>query len=125
MQKIFKQEIRFKDDEGKEYPEWEEKKLGKLIYFENGKAHENNITENGNYIVVNSKFISTEGSVKKYSNKQICPLTKGSIVFVMSDVPKGKALAKCFYIDIDDLYTLNQRICALKPKSADTKFLYY
>lgn len=27
MQKIFSREIRFKDDEGKEFPEWEEKKL--------------------------------------------------------------------------------------------------
>lgn len=31
MQKIFKQEIRFKDDSGKEYPKWEEKKLGKIL----------------------------------------------------------------------------------------------
>lgn len=28
MQKIFKQEIRFKDDNGQDYPKWEEKKLG-------------------------------------------------------------------------------------------------
>ena len=30
MQKIFSQEIRFKDENGKEYPEWEEKKLGEI-----------------------------------------------------------------------------------------------
>ncbi|WP_300279586.1 restriction endonuclease subunit S [Peptacetobacter sp.] len=28
MQKIFSKELRFKDDNGKDYPEWEEKKLG-------------------------------------------------------------------------------------------------
>ena len=32
MQKIFSRELRFKDDEGRDYPEWEEKKLGNLIY---------------------------------------------------------------------------------------------
>ena len=33
MQKIFKQEIRFKDDDGKEFLEWEEKKLGDIYSF--------------------------------------------------------------------------------------------
>jgi type I restriction enzyme S subunit len=28
MQKIFSQEIRFKDDNGQDYPDWEEKRLG-------------------------------------------------------------------------------------------------
>ncbi len=36
MQKIFSQEIRFKDDNGKEYPEWEEKKLGEMGETYNG-----------------------------------------------------------------------------------------
>lgn len=31
MQKIFKQEIRFKDENGREYPEWEKKRLGEIL----------------------------------------------------------------------------------------------
>ena len=31
MQKIFKQEIRFKDENGREYPEWEEKRLWEFL----------------------------------------------------------------------------------------------
>jgi len=31
MQKIFAQEIRFKDDNGKSFPKWEEKKLGEIL----------------------------------------------------------------------------------------------
>ncbi len=31
MQKIFSREIRFKDENGKDYPDWEEKRLGELI----------------------------------------------------------------------------------------------
>ena len=30
MQKIFSQEIRFKDDQGQDFPDWEEKELGKI-----------------------------------------------------------------------------------------------
>jgi len=38
MQKIFSQEIRFKDDDGNEYPDWEEKRLGEIITEHRGGA---------------------------------------------------------------------------------------
>ena len=99
--------------------------LGKSCEFYNGKAHEKSINENGKYIVVNSKFISQEGRVIKRTKEQLFPLNKGEIVMVMSDVPNGKALAKCFIIDKDDTYSLNQRICCIRSKEFDTRYLYY
>ncbi|MCA0427484.1 MAG: restriction endonuclease subunit S [Bacteroidetes bacterium] len=99
--------------------------LGKSCEFFNGKAHEKSTDENGKYIVVNSKFISSEGKSFKRTNEQMFPLYKGDIVMVMSDVPNGKALAKCFIIDKDDTYSLNQRICCIRSKEFDTKYLYY
>lgn len=47
--------------------DWEIKSVQEIADFQNGKAHEQYIDEYGNFIVVNSKFISTEGEVKKYS----------------------------------------------------------
>lgn len=38
MQKIFSREIRFKDDEGQEFCEWEEKRLGEVGKFVSGKG---------------------------------------------------------------------------------------
>ena len=125
MQQIFSQAIRFKADDGSTFPEWKEKKLGDIVRFENGKGHEQNISKDGKFIVVNSKFISSQGRVKKYTDTQKSPLNFGDVVMVMSDVPNGKALAKCYYIEQDNLYSLNQRICGLKHKLADTKFIYY
>ncbi|MCK4354800.1 restriction endonuclease subunit S [Candidatus Parcubacteria bacterium] len=103
--------------------EWEEKMLGEVANFWNGKAHEQDISANGKYVVVNSKFISQDGKVKKYSDNQISPLKKDDIAIVMSDIPKGKAIGKCFLIDKDSAYTLNQRIGGIKSKEIISQFL--
>ena len=116
MQKIFSQEVRFKLADGTDYPDWEEKKLGEVADFINGVAHENAIVKNGSFIVVNSKFIATDGQIKKYTDNLLSPLKIGDIVLVMSDVPNGRAMSKCFLIQEDNKYTLNQRICCLRTK---------
>lgn len=106
----------------------EKAKLAEIADFRNGKGHERAINAEGKYIVVNSKFISTNGEVRKYSKTQICPLFVNDILIVMSDLPNGRALAKCYLVDEDDRYTLNQRIGSLRVKDADvvdSKFLYY
>ncbi|CAM1358212.1 Type I restriction enzyme, S subunit [Tenacibaculum soleae] len=41
MQKIFKQELRFKDEDGNAFPEWSKKKLGDLTYKVGKKNKEN------------------------------------------------------------------------------------
>jgi type I restriction enzyme S subunit len=106
--------------------DWKLKKLKDVSTFSNGKGHEQTIDENGQYIVVNSKFISTDGRVKKFSNQNLSPLNIGDITMVMSDIPNGKAIAKCFIIDKENRYTLNQRIGSIKSsKDCDNKFLYY
>ncbi len=105
--------------------DWNLFKLKKLVDFENGKAHEDCAQENGNYKLVNSRFISTRGEIVKFSDEIRSPLQVGDLTMVMSDVPNGKALASCFLINEDNAYTLNQRICRLRPNKMDSKFLYY
>lgn len=105
--------------------DWEEKTLEEVADYENGKAHEQDIDVNGKYIVVNSKFISTDGVVKKHTNTSYCLSKKDDILMVLSDVPNGRAIAKCFWVDIDNLYTVNQRICKITPTKADGRLLFY
>jgi type I restriction enzyme S subunit len=40
-------------------------------------------------------------------------------------VPNGRAIAKCYFVESDDLYTVNQRICKIQPTKVDGKFLFY
>ena len=111
--------------EFKNAPEWAQQALGEIADYENGKAHEQDISSSGKYVVVNSKFISTEGAVRKFTNEGRCIAKKGEILMVLSDVPNGRAIAKSFLIDEDHTYTVNQRICKIKPRKNVSKFLLY
>ena len=104
---------------------WEVKKISEVSIYYNGKAHENDIDESGKYILINSKFISSEGSVLKRTATQHFPLYKNDVVMVLSDLPNGKALGKCCLITKDDIYSLNQRICCFRGFKGDSHFFKY
>lgn len=129
IQKLFTKGIehkKFKKTEIGILPEtWDVNKLGEIVIFENGKAHENHISTNGTYVVVNSKFISSDGSVAKFTDNNLKPLKKGDITVVMSDVPNGKAIGKCFIVPENDKYTLNQRIGLIRPKNGVPEFFFH
>lgn len=102
-------------------------KLQDIVKFENGKGHERVVNEYGKYILLTSKAISTNLKSYRRTDEQLSPLYKDDITMVMSDLPNGKALAKCFLVDQDNLYTLNQRICrlTLNDQNILPKYLYY
>ncbi|TPV31942.1 hypothetical protein FJ651_14100 [Paucihalobacter ruber] len=116
---------KFRFPEFKDDGDWEETTLDEVADYENGKAHEQEISDTGKYKVVNSKFISTEGEVVKFTDSANLMANTGDILMVLSDIPNGKAIAKCFYVDEDDTYTVNQRICKITPTDIDNKFLFY
>lgn len=103
--------------------DWVIKLLPDVCKFRSGKAHEQFIVESGQYVCVNSKFISTDGKVRKYSSANFCPARTNDILMVMSDLPNGRALAKVFIADKDDFYAVNQRVCALTPYKDDPNYL--
>ncbi|MCI9075943.1 MAG: restriction endonuclease subunit S [Dorea sp.] len=105
--------------------DWKQRKLGEVAQYRNGKAHENCIDENGKYIVVNSKFVSTDGGVKKFSNMQNEALFENELAFVLSDVPNGRAIARTFLVEESDKYTLNQRIAGITPLNEIYSYFLY
>ena len=104
--------------------DWEVKRLGELCSFHNGVAHEDYVDDNGEFILVNSKFISSDTKSKKYSKKQLLKVEENTILMVMSDVPNGKAIAKCFLVPSKFQGTLNQRICMFSEFKMNREFAY-
>ena len=102
---------------------WEVKKIRDIAKYYNGVAHEQDVDKDGDFVLINAKFISSEGQIKKYTSIQRFPLLKNDIVMVLSDLPNGKSLAKCFLIDEDNKYTLNQRICCFRGFEGSSVYL--
>ena len=57
MQKIFSQEIRFKDQNGNDYPDWEEKKLGEVCRVKSSQLTNNVVEAIGKYPVYGANSI--------------------------------------------------------------------
>jgi len=107
--------------------DWNTIKLKDISNFENGKCHERVVSDSGKYILLTSKAVST--GLKKYrrTDQQLLPLYKNDIALVMSDLPNGRALAKCYFVEENDKFTLNQRVCRITGTDdrIDPKYLYY
>lgn len=93
MQKIFSQELRFKDENGEDYPEWEEKRLGEISdvrdgthdspkYIEKGYPFitSKNLMANGQINFKDINYISKEDYISINKRSQV---TKGDILFGM------------------------------------------
>lgn len=131
MQKIFSRKIRFKDDGGEEFPEWEEKKLGDvidLVIDNRGKTPPISkvgyplieINAVGNY-KIKYKLI------EKYVDEEIFQtwfrkyLKRGDILF--STVGNT---ALCSYYDEKEKCCIAQNIVGLRFNSlCDSRFMFY
>ncbi|WP_420595115.1 restriction endonuclease subunit S [Deinococcus sp.] len=104
---------------------WEVKRVSSISDFLNGKAHEQFVEPDGEFICVTARFVSTGGEGNRRCTANFCPGKKGDIFMVMSDLPKGRALARAYYVDDDRQYAVNQRVCILRAFAIKPKFLAY
>jgi len=125
MQQIFAQEIRFKDEEGKEFPAWEEKRLGDIATFFSGGTP--STTKKSYYSgdipfiksgEINSdqteQFLSEEG-LKNSSAKMI---EKGDLLYALYGATSGEVgIARISG-------AINQAVLCIKTKQ-ETSFLFF
>lgn len=113
MQKIFNQEIRFKDVNSKEFPEWEEKKLSDLGFTLNGltgKTKED-FGEGKPYIQYKQIFDSSKininkcGFVEITSSDNQTKMQYGDVFFTTSsETPKEIGTASVLLDEVDEMY---------------------
>lgn len=102
MQKLFSQKLRFKDESGNDYPEWEEKRLGEICSFFSGgtpkstekRFYQGDIPFIGSGNISDSfaeKFI-TEEALNSSSSKLV---KKGDLLYALYGATSGEvALSK-------------------------------
>jgi type I restriction enzyme S subunit len=133
MQKIFSQELMFKDDEGNSYPDWEEKKLGEVGNFKSGtgfpekeqggkegvpfyKVSDMNLPLNTTEMIEANHYVSDE-QIKRMNlnvikNKSIVFAKVGAAVFL-----ERKRKSCDFLID--------NNMMAFTPKEANINFIKF
>ena len=127
MQKLFSQDIRFKDEQGKGYPDWEEKKLGETGKVVTGKTPStmNKSLWDGEIQFItpsdinddNKYQISTERYIKQTKDIRVLP-PKSIIYTCIASIGK-------ICISVKPCAT-NQQINALTPSNRyDSEFIYY
>jgi type I restriction enzyme S subunit len=104
---------------------WELKRLGAVCSFQSGKAHEPFVDDDGEFICVNSRFVSTQSASEKRCTQNLSPAQIDDVLMVMSDLPNGRALARAFYVSDDRPYAVNQRVCIIRALSVTPRFVFY
>lgn len=115
MQKIFSQELRFKDNEGNDYPEWEEKRLEEVVNINKGKQlNKEFLEERGDFPVINGGILPS-GYTDKYNTlANTITISEGGnscgyVNFIKNNFWAGGhcyTLEKIFEIDYKYLYQL-------------------
>ena len=132
MKKIFNQEIRFKDDSGKDFPDWEKKRLGELSpKMKSGGTPKSTIkdhydgdipflsigdmTSQNKYLNWTSKTISKRG----LENSSSWVVPKNSIIYSM--------YASVGFVSINKIdLSISQAVMAIQPiDEMNLEFLYY
>lgn len=99
MQKIFSQELRFKDSEGNDYPEWEEKRLGEILKVQGGYAFKSEkFTDSGIPIIRISNISNTSNGIdvnnlvyyEENSNLENFIINNGDFLIALSGATTGK-----------------------------------
>lgn len=88
MQKIFSQQLRFKDDDGNEYPAWEEKRLGEVtVKYKGNTLSKDNLDSEGMYpCLLYGELYTTYGPIASTILSRTNKLEKGMWVSEKDDV---------------------------------------
>ena len=113
MQKIFSQELRFKDDKGEEFPAWEEKLIKEVCSISTGKSNTQDKVDDGVYPFY------VRSSVVEKSDKYL--YDEEAVLTVGDGVGTGK-----IYHYVNGKYDLHQRVYRMYDfVGVSAKYFYF
>jgi type I restriction enzyme S subunit len=126
LQQLFSGQLRFKDENGNHYPDWEEKELDEIAIFRRGK----NIlaSEKGHNYLLGMGAVSESGKllVNKKTEYDDDFLLKNDLVMPERDIGVGLIIGRVARIDENDKYILGANILSLTiNESCVPDYVYY
>lgn len=114
MQKIFNREVRFKADDGSEFPEWEEKRLGEVCEY--GKRH----GTGQNYVGTENMFSAFGGVIIENTESECNGILYSSGDILMSNI--RPYLKKVWLADREGVCSTD--VLVFRPIKIESEYLY-
>ena len=127
MQKIFSRQIRFKRDDGGEFEDWAEKRLGELFNISSGKSKSKYLDISGKNIIVDMGGISSDGKLiaNKFTNYSDDFLTTQDLVMPKDDIGGGFIIGRVATIPQNNKYICGDHIYKLSILEGDINYFKY
>ncbi len=122
MQKLFSQTLRFKKEDGSDFPDWEVKKLGEVCEVQGGFAFKSSNFKNAGIPIIRISNISNTNNFIDISNMvfydeienaENYTIHKGDLLIAMSGATTGKTSI----YNLDEFSYVNQRVGLFKSIS--------
>lgn len=125
MQKIFSQELRFKDENGEHYPNWKKITIKEVANLTAGKSKKNENT--GKYIIMDMGTVTKNGTILTHKSTpyESDLLNKGDLVMPKDDIGGGHIIGKTAFIPDSHKYVLGDHVYRLEIKKCNSLFLHY
>lgn len=124
-QKIFSQELRFKDENGEHYPNWKKITIKEVANLTAGKSKKNENT--GKYIIMDMGTVTKNGTILTHKSTpyESDLLNKGDLVMPKDDIGGGHIIGKTAFIPDSHKYVLGDHVYRLEIKKCSSLFLHY
>lgn len=125
MQKIFSQELRFKDENRADYPNWKKIAIKEVANLTAGKGKKNE--NKGKYIIMDMGTVTKNGTMLTHKSTPYESdfLNRGDLVMPKDDIGGGHIIGKTVFIPESHKYVLGDHVYRLEIKNCNSLFLHY